>query len=173
MADANRLEDYLALRRRSATCTVILACNEERYQKWPYETCPDRVVIDGAEPIDLQPFFGTCDPGSSCPPKTLPAGPYMRVPMVHPITLTPGAHQLVMTSSTFKGRHEASFSCASGEVRFGIISGYVSWSAWSPRASTLNTAITFSDDLPAQWVSYSMLLFRGDRWFVQTEPDQP
>jgi hypothetical protein len=49
MADANRLQGYLALRRLSGTCTVFMACDENAYQKWQYETCPDRVAIDDAE----------------------------------------------------------------------------------------------------------------------------
>jgi hypothetical protein len=170
MADAKRLQDYLALRKHSNTCTVILACEETKPQKWPYEACPDRVVIDDDASIDPQPFFGSCDPASSCPPKILQAGQYMRVPMVHAISLPPGTHRLMMTSSTFKGQHETSFECAQGEVGYGIIRGHVNWDWWSPRTSTLNTSVTFEDDLPPQWASYSVLLYRQDHWLVQPEP---
>lgn len=173
MADASRLKDYLARRRSSGACTLVLACEEVKHQKWAYEACPDRVVIDNADPIDPQPFFGSCDPANACPPKTMPAGPYLRVPTVYPISLSPGHHRLVMTSSTFKGRHESSFECTRGDVLYGVIRGHVSWDWWGPRTSTLDTALLLSDALPEQWSSYSVLLYRGNRWFAQPEPDRP
>lgn len=175
MADANRLQDYLALRRRSGTCTVILACDEDAYQKWEYETCPDRVAIDDAEPFDPRPFFGYCEPGKSCPPKTLHATNSLPgwMPTVHPVTLQPGPHRLAMSSATFKGRHETSFECSAGEVRYGIIRGHVRWHWWGPRSSTLNPTVTFVEELPSEWASYSILLYSRNGWIVEAEPKRP
>ena len=173
MADANRLQDYLVLRRRSATCTLIVACEETGYQKWPYEACPNRVVVDNAESIDPTPFFACCDTGKDCPADFLQIGQVMQVPLIHPVNLPAGRHRLVMTSSTFKGTNETSFECAPGEVRFGIIRGHVDWDWWGPRTSMLNANLTFERDLPSQWKSYRMLLYRGDHWLAQPEPDRP
>jgi hypothetical protein len=172
MADASRLPGYVALRRQAMTCTVILACEETGYEKWAYEGCPDRVVIDDAEPMDPTPFFGVCDPADSCPSKTLPRSVFVQVPLVHPVTLPAGPHRLTMTSTTFKGESATDFECAAGEVRYGIIHGQVSWHWWGPRSSTLTTSVSFEDVLPAGWGSYSMLLYRG-RWYAEPEPDQP
>ena len=173
MADADRLAAYLGKRRATDTCTIILACEEGKHQKWQYEGCPDRAAIDDAEPIDLQPFFGSCEPGKSCPPRTMPSGPYVRVPTVYPITLSPGKHRILMTSSTFKGRHESKFACTRGEVLYGVVRGHVSWDWWGPRTSTLDTTVSFSNTIPEQWSSYSVLLYRGKRWYVAPEPDLP
>ena len=173
MADANRLQDYLALRSISATCTAIMACDDSAYRKWPYEACPDQVAIDDAEPFDPRPFFGWCEPGRSCPPNALPASKSMRwVPLVHPTILQPGVHRLAMSSSVFKGRHETSFECAAGEVRYGIIRGRVKWHWWGPRSSTLDAAVTFADELPAEWVSHSILLYLRNGWLVEPEPER-
>ena len=103
----------------------------------------------------------------------MPAGLYLRVPTVYPLTVSPGRHLLVMTSSTFRGRHDSSFECARGEVLYGVIRGHVSWDWWGPRTSTLATTVSFSDTLPEQWSAYSVLLYRGERWFVEPEPDRP
>jgi len=171
MADASRLPEYVALRREAMTCTVILACEETAYERWAYEGCPDRVVIDDAEPMNPTPFFGACDPAASCPPHVLPTGQFVWVPLVYPVTLPPGPHRLTLSSSTFKGESATSFECAAGEVRYGIIHGQVSWHWWGPRSSTLNTSVTFEEALPAKWGSYSILLYR-DRWYADPEPGQ-
>jgi hypothetical protein len=174
MADAARLQGYVAVRRPSGTCTVIMACDDNEYQKWPYETCPDRVAIDDAEPFDPRPFFGHCEPGRSCSPNTLNAtGPLRWMQTVHPITLRPGSHRLTMSSATFKGRYETSFECAAGEVRYGIIRGNVNWHWWSPQSSTLNTAVTFTDALPGKWASHNILLYNRNGWVVEAEPESP
>lgn len=172
MADASRRQDYLELRRRSASCTLILACADmhnpgRQNESGPY---PDRIAIDDAEPIDPQPFLGMhCNPIGSCQP---PFNSSM-VQLVNPISLPPGHHRLVITSSTYKGQHETSFECSPDEVRYGIIRGHVNWDRWhNPRNSTLETAISFEEDLPPQWASYSILLYRHDHWLAEPEPDR-
>jgi len=173
-ADANRLPDYLAARGRTGTCTVVVSCDEKSYAKWPYETCPDRVTIDNAEPFDARPFFIRCDPAGDCPPGSLHATTPMRwVPTVRPVSLQPGSHRLVMTSSTFQGRQETGFECGAGETQYAIIGGHVDWHWWSPRTSTLHTAVTFVRELPAGWESRSVLLYSRDGWVAAPEPDRP
>jgi hypothetical protein len=78
-----------------------------------------------------------------------------------------------MSSATFKGRHETSFDCSAGEVRYGIIHGHVNWHWWGPRSSTLNTTVTFVEELPSEWASYSILLYSRNGWLVEAEPDRP
>lgn len=168
MADPHRLSGYLELSRQSASCTVVLAFDEKN----SYQHYPDRVVIDNAEPIDLQPFFGSCETGKSCPPQIRQGGQYVTVRLVHPVTLPPGSHRLVMTDSSFKGRYEANFQCAPGEVRYGIIRGHSNCDLWWQTCTLEAAAVIFEDRMPAQWESYSMLLYRGARWFAQPEPDR-
>jgi hypothetical protein len=55
MADATRVPGYLAQQLNSPMCTLVLACDKSTYQKFPYEECPDRVVIDDGEPLDPKP----------------------------------------------------------------------------------------------------------------------
>lgn len=173
MADGERVQDYLALRARSSSCTLVLACEETHFERWPYESCPDQVAVDDAPPFDPQPFFGRCEPGKSCPPVIQPgSGGFVRVPLLYPLSLSPGPHRIELRSSTFRGRHETQFACAAGDVRFGTVRGRVSWHWWGPRQSTLDASVTLADAMPEGWRDRSLLLFRGGEWIALPEPGQ-
>lgn len=111
---------------------------------------------------DPSPYVGACVAGTSCPAAAVPEGLYARLPVLLPITLEPGEHRVVMSSSVFKGVSAASLSCAAGEVRFGVIQGSVAWHWWGPRTSTLKSAITLSDRAPSDPRSFALAIYRGD-----------
>jgi len=171
MVNARRLPEYVARRQSVGGCTVVLSCEETAYEKWPYETCPDRVAIDSAAPVDLQPFFGACDRADSCPAGASGEGYYVRVPLAFPIPVSPGQHRLTLGSSVFKGRQETVFDCPAGSVRYGAIRGAVQWHWWGPKSSTLNTSVAFEDTPPSRWGESSVLIFQGERWIAEAEPD--
>lgn len=171
IVDPAHLANFLALRRASPVCTLILACSRPASsQRWPDENCPDRVAIDDGEPFDPKPLYAVCDPASNCPPTAVPGNMFARVPLLVPFTLPPGQHRLQMSSSVFKGRMEAAFECAAGEVRYATVNGQVNWHWWGPRSSTLDTTATWSGDPPTDWSSRSVLLYRRDRWMAEPEP---
>ena len=172
-ADASRLPEYLERSRESPMCTVILACERPAArEKFPDEGCPDRVVIDEGEALDPRPLLATCEAGSRCPPNAVRwvEGVHVRVPLLVPVRLAPGGHRLVMASSVFKGRSEATFECSAGEVQYGFVRGQVSWHWWGARTSTLVADVIMAATPPANWETYSVLLFRGDRWVVEPDP---
>lgn len=171
IADPARFAGFLALRRASPVCTLILACSRPASpERWPDESCPDRVAVDDGEPLDPKPLYAVCDPASHCPPTAVPGHMFARVPLWVPFTLPPGQHRLKMSSSVFKGNMEAAFECAAGEVRYATVSGQVNWHWWGPRSSTLDATVSWSADSPADWSSRSVLLYRHDRWLAAPVP---
>jgi hypothetical protein len=90
-----------------------------------------------------------------------------------PVTLSPGHHNLVVTDSRYKGREEVAFDCAAGDVRYASISGNITRHWWGTFSSTLCATVTLADALPMDWSSYSILLYRRDRWLVEPDPDTP
>jgi len=166
--DAIRLQDYLALVRPPGTCTVIMAC-DETIRKWNFpNTCPSRIAIDNTYPLEIHSFFGrSCEPGRSCPPATFNNEGILKrdmIPMVQPFILQPGPHRLLVGNPDFKIRSETSFECSAGEVRYGILK----WRSVAP-----NVSVTFVDELPAGWGSYSFLLYYRFSWLVESEPSRP
>jgi hypothetical protein len=173
MADGQHLVDYLHRRQVTGACTLVLACQEDAHEKWAYETCPDRVAVDDGPVLDPQPLTAACAAGQPCPAGESIGAPYMRVPLMLPLSMPPGRHRLSMSSSTFKGSHAEPFECSAGQVRYGVIRGHIKWHWWGPRKSTLDNTVTFEDSMPSDWNSHSMLLRRGDQWIAEQEPDRP
>jgi len=166
---ANRLQEYLALVRPPGTCTVIMACDDEPFRKWySPNTCPSRIAIDNTYPLEIHSFFGrSCEPGRSCPPATFNNEGILKrdmMPMVQPFILQPGPHRLLVGDPDFKKKSETSFECSAGEVRYGILQ----WRSGAP-----NVSVTFVDELPAGWGSYSFLLYYRFSWLVESEPSRP
>jgi hypothetical protein len=173
-ADPAHLAAYLEGRRGSPTCTLLLACDiSAPGQRWPEEGCPDRVAIDGGEPLDLGPFVGHCGEGRSCPPMAQPYGGSVRIPLFQVVTLAPGSHRLSMASSRFDGHGEAPLDCAAGEIRSGLMRGRLDRNWWDKRHSTIHPVVAFSEGPPENLASYGLLLYRRDRWLVEPEPAQP
>ena len=166
-----RLLNYFDLHRAAQECTLVLACElPKTSERLPNEACPDHVVIDAGEPFNLQPLFTTCEP-DNCPDTAVPGGSgYMHLPLLYPITLSHGHHQLELSSSIFKGRDVSTFNCDSGQVLFGIIHGRVYWHWWGSRSSTLNTSVSLSAAPPSDWRSYSALLYSYNNWLVEPNP---
>lgn len=161
--DDTRLGGYLERRRLASTCTLLLACEKSSVaEKWPDESCPDRVVIDGRIVADPSPYVGACVPGSTCPDAAVHDAPFWRVPVLVPVRLEPGEHRVVIGSSVFKGSTEASITCAAGDVRYGVLRGAVNWHWWGPRASSLAATMTLSDRAPREPRSFALVLHRGD-----------
>lgn len=173
MVDAHRLQDYLALRRTSGTCTVVIACEESGPADSPYGACPDRIAIDG-KAFNPRPFAGFCEPGKSCPAGTaIERKDLRRVPVVLPITLQPGHHQMVMSRLLLQGHPDAGFDCSAGDVRYGVIRAHESRTSTGRRSTTLEATVSFESTLPARWRSHSVLLHRQGGWVVEQEPEQP
>lgn len=162
-ADGARIDAYLERRRRAPACTLILACQKSTVaEKWPDEGCPNRVAVDGRIVADPSPYVGDCAAGTTCPAAAVRRGLYARLPVLVPVTLAPGEHHIEMSSSVFKGSSRASFACAAGDVRYGVLRGRVTWNWWGPRTSTLDATVTLTDRAPQDPQSFALLLYRGD-----------
>ena len=173
MVEADRLQDYLALRRAPGSCTVVIACEAIGPADSPYGACPDRIVIDGRA-FHPRPFTGFCEAGRSCPDGTaIERKDLRRVPVVLPIALQLGGHQIVMSRSLLQGHPEAAFDCSAGDVRYGVIRAHESRTSNGQRARALEATISFQSAFPEKWRSHSVLLYRQGGWVVEQEPEQP
>lgn len=163
-----RLQDYFALQHDIPECILVLACELPKTSgDWFDMACPDRVIIDAGEVLDPQSLFTACEP-DTCPETAVTWGGayYMHVPLLYPVALSSGRHQLELSSSIFKGRDISAFECDSGQVLYGSIHGSVAKHWWGPRSSTLNVSVSVSDAPPPNWRSYSALLYRRDHWLL-------
>lgn len=165
IADAALLPAYLELRRRSSTCTLILAYQDAENPEIPFHGCPDTVVVDDTEPLDPTPFYARCGLDPQCPPDVWQLTP---VPLLLPLTLSPGGHRLVLSKR--KTLHEVSFDCDAGEVLYGIIQGQVNKDWWG---FTFDYTVTFTQTSPAELSTYSVLLYSDDRWLAEQELFHP
>jgi hypothetical protein len=159
IADAALLSAYQDLRRRSSTCTLILAYQGDENPEIPFHGCPDTVVVDDAEPLDPTPFYAPCGLNPQCPPDIWQLTP---VPLLIPLTLSPGGHRLALSKR--KTVYEVSFDCDAGEVLYGIIQGHVNKDWWG---YTVNFEVTFTQTPPAELSTYSVLLYSDNRWLVE------
>ena len=173
IVQSTRLQDYLTLQRDSSECILVLACERPRSpERWPNEACPDRVVIDAGVPLEPQPLFSACEQ-ATCPDTAVQGGGgYRHIPLLYPVALSSGQHQLELSSSIFKGRDVSTFSCVPGQVLYGGIHGNVDWHWWGPGSSTLNASVSMSAYPPPDWKSYSGLLYRLDHWLVAPDPEE-
>lgn len=173
MADAHRLQDYLALRGATETCTVVIACDETGPADSPYEACPERVTFDGRA-YNPRPSTGLCESSNTCPAgAAVDSKDLRRVPLVLPITLQPGRHELMMSRGGLQGRPEVDFDCSAGEVRYGVIRAHAHWTSAGRQSGTLEAVLSFESTLPARWRTRSLLLYRQGAWVVEQEPGQP
>lgn len=171
MAAASRLPGYLALQRRSPQCTLVVACDQIPFEKWPDEGCPNRVTIDAGAPLNPQPLVQQCA-GKSCPGGAVrySGSAFAHIPLLYAVTLPPGRHQVETASSTFQGRSVTTVECAAGQVQYAVIRGRVDWHWWSPRSSTLDASVTLSDTQPQAWSNYNVVLALDGQWLVAREP---
>ena len=169
---STRLLEYLELNGDAPECTFVLACERQitmQAQGW-YETCPDRVVIDAGEPFNLQPLLTECTP-DTCPDTIVPIGSgHVLVPLLYPVVLPAGRHQLELSSSIYKGQSKSVFECEQGQVLYGTIHGSLTKHWWSPRYSTINTFVSFSVIPPSDLKSYSALLYSNNHWLIGQKP---
>jgi len=167
-AEASAWPQWLAARRASHACTLLLACEPSARDRWLDESCPDRASVDGAEALDLRGYLVACD-GGNCPEGAREGGSFARIPLAVPVSLAPGSHVLALASSTYLGRSEQAFSCAAGNVRFALVRGDVKRHWWGPSKSTLEARAEISD-APDSLGARRILLYRGARWLMEPEP---
>ena len=167
LADSSRLPDYLTARSKVANCTLVVACAQE-------EGCPGEITIDDGEPFDPSPITVLCAPDASCP-KGSRVGygtGLFTVPVLHAITVRPGKHRLLITSSLHDGRGEASFECTASKVLYGIIRSRVEGASWWSGRGKLQVTATLSTVALEDWGARSIVLYREGRWLVEPEPDR-
>ena len=180
LADSSRLSEYLAGRSYATSCMLVVACAQD-------ENCPEEIAVDDGEPFDPSPMTVLCAPDAPCPK----GSPYyfskidgervyipeiygkrvLRVPLLHAITVPPGKHRLLITSSVRDGRGEASFECAAGQVLYGIVRSRVEGrSFWSK--GKLQATADMSIVPPEAWDAHSIVLYSKGRWLVEPELDR-
>ena len=149
LADSNRLLAYLAERSHATSCTLVVAAEVHE------DFFPRQVSIDDGELFDLTLIRRFGD----------------KLPVLYAITVPPGQHRLLITSSFLDGRAEASFECATGQVLYCIVNSRVEgksfWSHGKLQATAAISAVS-----PEAWKGRSIVLYSKGRWLVEPEPDR-
>lgn len=157
LADAGRLADYLAQRRRADGCTLVAACEGD-------VGCPDRLAIDDGEPLDPSPVTALCAEDAACPHGTPLAGTpidgrhFVVVPLVLALDLAPGPHHLRWSGPRGKEGPTVSFDCPAGDVRYAALRNL----AGGPPS--------IGPTPPSGWEDRPVALVRDGRWLVRSEP---
>jgi len=170
LADSNRLSEYLAGRSHATSCTLVVACAQDA-------GCPDEIAINDGEPFDPSPTTVLCAPGTPCPKGSrmgslvFDGKSVFTVPVLHAITVPPGQHRLLITSSVLDGRGEASFECAAGQVLYGMVRSRVEGASFWSKGKLQATA-DMSIVPPEAWDAHSIVLYSKGRWLVKPELDR-
>jgi hypothetical protein len=145
-----RWHEYLKLIRFSKHCAAVIGCGCER-------GCSDELSVDG---------------GVSLP---VPLGTLLKLNLninpVAAINLLPGTHTFNISASHLKGEQTVSFSCQEGEVLYFVIDIFAKeYSKWFG-ASDIEWKIDQSKDMPSIFTDRDLILYRGEQWIVDPEPD--
>ncbi len=165
VADSTRLREYLAGREHAASCTLVAACTEDA-------GCPDEVAIDAGKPFNPSPVTVLCALAGPCPAGTRTPGyevngkGFVNVPVLHVISVPPGPHRLVITSSVLDGRGEESFECAAGQILYGSVRSRVEGASWWS-SGKLQATVTFAAATPESRDGQSIVLYRNGQWLEE------
>lgn len=121
LADAGRLPAYLQTRRKSADCTLVVACD-------PGERCPEEFALEGGDAIEPRPIEVLT--GSSI---------VDRIPIVHALSVAPGSHRIAGGKD--------SFECVPGDVVYANVRG-AAGRRDEPKSSFSKTPPSDRVDLP-------------------------
>ena len=149
-----RRDVYLQLARSSSQCTAVVGCDLDG------NSCSRDLTVDN---------------GPSLPIPCIPS--YSR--RIAALSLVPGEHTLKASgvyleenpNGTFSGEQSINFSCRPGEVLYVVIHASVKklggWT-WSPKGEL---RIDLHKDMPEFFIDRDLVIYRGDRWVLNPEPE--
>lgn len=173
-------DDYLDLARSSPQATLVIGCGTHE--------CSDQLSIDGESGLPLPCRLQVTDYDSEAF-ELLRRGedqefkrryPTVRYDTVAAIRLPPGRHTLKASGGRWSrdrlggflpGEQTAAVSCRAGEILYVVIDvsvGEYSW--WGAKDVRWNMDI--HTDMPDFFRNRSLVLYRGDRWLADPEPEK-
>ena len=153
-----RWHEYLKHVRFTSHCTAVIGCGDEG-------ECSEELSIDG---------------GATLP---IPCGMLRNNLNINPLaafSLLPGTHTFDTSGGHFhheqlaghlSGKQSVSFSCQEGEVLYLVIDISVrKYSWWSGDVGT-EWKINQYIDMPSVFTDRDLILYRGEQWIADPEPD--
>jgi hypothetical protein len=162
LIDPARAQRFLSSLRTRGTCTLVLSCEEVSRSILPL--CGE-AVVDRTR-IDVQPVALPCArPANRCG-RDVPDRESSRVPVLVPVVLQPGIHEIQMDSMAATGSGTLEFGCNVGEVKYGKITARSNPSARWKDLGPSRTAIELENELPHDWEALGLMIYRNGRWLV-------
>ena len=153
-----RWHEYLKNARFSSHCTAVIGCGDER-------ECSEELSIDG---------------GTSLP---IPCGILKNNLNINPLaafSLLPGTHTFSTSGGHFRhdqlaghlsGKQSVSFSCQEGEILYFVIDIFVKKYSWWFGDVGTEWKINQYKDIPSIFITRDLILYRGEQWIADQEPD--
>ncbi len=148
-ANGECLTPYLKLRRKEDVCTLIVACERGT-------DCPDRFSIEderGQTAVIDPRFVRKVDFYKGAIP----------VPVMYPISLSPGENRVVIRNSNSLDRSETALTCRAGGVRYGTIQSKVI------TGGKRQSALEVTESMPEGWSDYNIIIWRESGVLVLEE----
>ena len=145
-----RRDVYLERSRFSSQCTAVIGCGTEE--------CSDTLSVDEGPSLPL--------------PATL------RYSTVAALGLAPGNHTLKASGGRWRrsnvrgwitGEQSIAFSCREGEILYVVINVFQKEKSFSGARGEWR--IDLHKDMPELFVDRHLVLYRGDQWLVNPEPE--
>jgi hypothetical protein len=180
LASAARRDLYLEQARRSSQATVVIGCGMRE--------CSDKLSIDGGPPLPLPCRLKVQNFDQNALDLLQQGGreeyekkyPTVQVDTVAAIGLAPGNHTLKAWGGRWQqgtfagllsGEHSIEFSCRAGEILYIVIDVFAKdYSGWWG-AKDIQWNIERYKDMPEIFRDRYLVLYRGDQWLADPEPD--
>lgn len=166
LADAASARAYLLSRRSLKGCTLVLSCEDKSDGLFP--GCGEAVVDRMG--VDVQPVALPCThPASHCSDRaSAPSRRTSRVPVLVPIALPPGKHEILPAALDLSRRTPVSFACKAGEVKYGAISAWWIQPARNEQLGPVRAEIELTSAMPDTWEARGLMIYRNGRWSLDS-----
>jgi hypothetical protein len=147
-----RRDAYLERARFSSHCTALIGCGTHE--------CSDELWLDGGPSLPLPCRLKQYDSVAAL----------NLAPGNHTLKASGGHWQHGKVAGLLSGEQSIHFSCRKGEIVYLAIDVSVQEYSWWG-AKGVEWKINLQKDMPEIFVDRHLLLYRGDKWFVDPEPE--
>ncbi|HQG25568.1 MAG TPA: hypothetical protein PLL84_06065 [Syntrophorhabdus sp.] len=152
LAGGQRLIAGLKSLHKANTCTLVVACDQDR-------GCPDRfsVVDESATIVDIDPrFIVRVDFYKGGIP----------IPVMYPIMLAAGKKRLAISNTGLIDKSETTLNCTDEDVRYAIIQ------VKAPSGTKRQTRLHITENMPEDLLAYNIIVWRASDAFLLGESEK-